>query len=614
MVVFNFNKLFYPNLILLLFMLHCGIVGFAVNSQLNLFRDTTESKDNAYLQWFFALSSGLMANITLLFLLGITGWLNRYAVFLGGLALMAFAILILLFSFPFQDRIKRIHLGPAGILEILALLALFLVLGWKAVRVPGNCDDTFFHLPLARFYIEHQMIALNEYLRLPLAPQNVDLLFALGLMMGGDILAQGMAILPLFIISVGLIGAGVWLLGPTIPGSIIPGFLSVLVLLSLGPVNGNAGFAYIDDGLALFCWGAILALALWVSADDRSKGWVVIAGMLAGGAAGSKYLGGVLALLIGLYLLAIRRDWRASLTYAIAVIVFGSWWYIRSAVISGDPFHPAGGNIFGHFLWNADDLLRQKHEMMLQGAGKSSLNIYSALLKAHVLQWAPAFLSLIFFKKEGKPLRLLQIVFLSYFLFWFFSIQVSRYLAPIFAVGSFLSIYFLYRVVIGPFILALASRKAWLGNPYIPGALCLVLLLTIGATSYRAAVNRVAHWDEVLESRTGYTLIQQANKLIPIFGSRLIQVGFGDFNYFFNGTAIGDVFGPGRYSEMTNCDDSHQLISPSAMTALMQRFNSRMLAVNTKRFAIDVAAYQEYFDIRQESADGLLLVKKQSFN
>jgi hypothetical protein len=65
---------------------------------------------------------------------------------------------------------------------------------------------------------------------------------------------------------------------------------------------------------------------------------------------------------------------------------------------------------------------------------------------------------------------------------------------------------------------------------------------------------------------------------------------------------------------MTNCDDSHQLISPSAMTALMQRFNSRMLAVNTKRFTIDVAAYREYFDVWQESGDGLLLVKKQSFN
>ena len=231
-----------------------------------------------------------MANITLLFLLGIAGWLNRYAVFGGGVALMAFAVPVLLFPFSLLNRIKRIRLGSATILEFLALLVLFLILVLNAVKVPGLWDDTSYHLPLARFYVEKQAIALNEYLRFPLFPHNVNLLFSLGLMMGGDILAQGMATLPLFIISIGLIGAGIWLLG-----SKIPGFLAVLVLLSLSPVKDTMGYAYIDNGLALFCWGAILALALWVSTDHRSTGWVVIAGMLAGGAAGSKYFGGVLA-------------------------------------------------------------------------------------------------------------------------------------------------------------------------------------------------------------------------------------------------------------------------------------------------------------------------------
>jgi hypothetical protein len=123
-------------------------------------------------------------------------------------------------------------------------------------------------------------------------------------------------------------------------GLTLAGFLSVLLLLYLPVIRGTLGYAYIDNGLASFSWGATLALALWASADGRSRRALIIAGMLARGAAGTKILGGVLALLLGLYLLLVRRDWGASLTYAIATIAFDSWWYVRSTILSGDPIHP----------------------------------------------------------------------------------------------------------------------------------------------------------------------------------------------------------------------------------------------------------------------------------
>src|SRR5438477_419419 len=75
------------------------------------------------------------------------------------------------------------------------------------------------------------------------------------LMIGGDAAAQGMATIPIFIITLGLIGSGVWLLGSTLPG-----FLSVLLLLYLPVIRGTLGYAYIENGLALFSWGATLAL------------------------------------------------------------------------------------------------------------------------------------------------------------------------------------------------------------------------------------------------------------------------------------------------------------------------------------------------------------------
>ena len=138
--------------------------------------------------------------------------------------------------------------------------------------------------------------------------------------------------------SLGLIGSGLWLLGSTLPG-----FLSVMLLLYLPAIRETLGYAYIDDGLALFSWGATLALALWASAGGRSRRALIIAGMLAGGAAGTKIFGGVLALLLGLYLLLLRRDWSASLTYAITTMAFGSWWYVR-------PPYPVSTGSVGVFL------------------------------------------------------------------------------------------------------------------------------------------------------------------------------------------------------------------------------------------------------------------------
>src|SRR5690606_36499268 len=160
---------------------------------------------------------------------------------------------------------------------------------------PGHFDDTMYQLPLARHYLEHQRIALHEYLRFPLFPQNINLLFVLGLMLDGVLLAQGFASLPLFIIAVGLVGASIWMLGTSTVG-IFAGAL----LFIIGPIKRTLGFAYVDNGLAMFCWAATLAFLLFDNERQQRKTalcWAALAGLMAGAAAGSKYFGVVLAAL-----------------------------------------------------------------------------------------------------------------------------------------------------------------------------------------------------------------------------------------------------------------------------------------------------------------------------
>jgi hypothetical protein len=109
-------------------------------------------------------------------------------------------------------------------------------------------------------------------------------------------------------------------------------------------------------------------------------------------------------------------------------------------------------------------------------------------------------------------------------------------------------------------------------------------------------------------------LFEQANKPSPLFGRRLVQVGFENDIYFFDGTVIGDWFRLGRNSTMTTCSinfshsaDSCQMMPPLKLIKLMKGFKSRMLAVNTKRITIDVMAYEKYFELSKQTEDGVLL-------
>jgi hypothetical protein len=616
----DIGNIFFTGSIISIFLLHCSIVGFAFNAWLEDWGGMQASSTNFYIKIFFILSSGLMINLATLFIIGSIGLLNMYAIASSGMTLIICSCLFIVLRHKFpNDQSSNFLINAINVVvscrifDIISIILLFLIVTLLAVFRGWGFDDAMYHMPLARSYVQHQAIVLNEYLRFPLFPQNMEMLFALaleigGLTISGQMIAQGMAVIPIFVTSLGLIGCGVWLLGSTLPG-----FLSVALLFYLPVIRENIAHAEVDVGLALFSWGAILALAQWASYGCRSRGTLILAGMLAGGAAGTKMLGAVLALLLALYLLLVHRNWwRACLPYAIATIAFGSWWYIRSAVISGDPIHPVGGNIFGFFLWDASDWLGQKAEQGTHGVDKNLLYLWPALQKAGVSVWILAFISGIYVHERNSAFRLFYGIFITYFLFWFFATQIDRYLAPVFAVASFLSAYFIYRAGLGRLLSTLIARAPWLGAPHLPAALSLVILLPAAAFMYMKY--DVAQRGERLQERDGYTLFQKANTLIPVFGPKLVQVGFEKDIYFFDGTVIGDWFGLGRYSSMMTCSNTSsqtdppcQMLPPLKIVEFMKDINSGMLAVNTKLASIDLLTYERFFDLRMQNGDGVLL-------
>jgi 4-amino-4-deoxy-L-arabinose transferase-like glycosyltransferase len=482
---------------------------------------------------------------------------------------------------------------------------LFICLVLVAIKPPGMWDDTMYHLPYARHYLQNQAILINPNLRFPLFPHNGNLLFTLGLMYGSETDAQVLATLPLFVIALGLFGAG-----QTFLRSVSAGYLAVVLFLALEPVHEALGYAYIDNILALYCWGAVLALALWLRKGRALNHWLVTSGILAGSAAGTKLFGGVVAVVIGLYLVLAVRKLRPVAIYALSTLVFGIGWYLRSFYISGDPVHPAGGYIFGHFIWNAADLLSQQQEQSTHGVEKSLAHLFGALQKAGAVMLVPALFVFVQPGGRRKPVFFLYLCFVLYLLFWLYATQVARYLSPIIALGALLSVLFVYQAGLGTSLRQLGRRWAGLWPRRVAALAVGSCGLALALLSARTVPATLSNWDATLKGRSGYELMSAANSLTPEHGTVLLQVGFENAIYFFNGTVIGDWFGPGRYNNMLRCQARCAIAPAAQMAGLMQGFGARMLAVNSKRFEFNPQSYLDYFEVKVQSSDGYLLTLK----
>lgn len=612
---------------------------------------------------FYSVCLGMLANMLALFGLGLAGALNLAAVGWAALVLFVLAICGLIAfqrcasGIPCFKWNMRSRAPAADWLQAATLLVIFLLCIAVSLHPPGHWDDTMYQLPLARHYVEQQAIVLHEYVRFPLFPQNMNLLFALGLMLGDadaasapaalpasssaagaigawvfgppEVFAQAFATVPLFIIAVGL-----WATSRRYLGSGIPGLLAAVTLFVIGPVKSTLGFAYVDNGLALYCWAAALAVAGMVeprytgaarigtpgssenvhpgeitglhgNADSQKNmaALALLAGALAGAACGIKYFGLVFATVLGLVvvLIAIAQAapnpqaapnrnvtsiLRPMLLYALGVVLTGVGWYVRSYFISGDPAHPAGASLFGFFLWNEGDLAHQYAEQAGYGVGINPLKLPAALREAGVLLWLPAVAS-ICFTRVPQPLRVLQVVFVGYLAFWFVVSQVPRYLGPAYGPGSFLAFYTLYRV--GQW----ASARWPLLRALVPAACVLAFAFVYAADRGSKYAAEYLNAERVLARNHGYALYQQANRDRAQRGARLVQVGFEDGVYFFQGTVVGDWFGLGRYRDILGCDALPCPMPDSdALKAALSRHGARMLLLNRQHMKIDEAALQ----------------------
>jgi hypothetical protein len=530
-----------------------------------------------------ALGLGAISNAALL--LGLLGLLSR-----GGVVALLLAANLFgsrawrsaferMRSWLRRNDSRRRGWAAAG---LFAALAILLPLLEQASFPPKDFDAIMYHLPVAKAYAAAHRVEPLPHLRYPVFPQASELLFAAAILLADDVTAQ-MVVFLFFVVvlggllawslrsrklPVGVWGAALWIGSP-----------SVLLL------SGNA---YVEMALAAFGTLSLYALLVWWETDRR--GWATAAGALAGCAAATKYTGLFFVAVVAgglLRSLARRGGARDAVLPLLGAVAFGGPWYLRNALLAGDPVWPFLGRLLGYRFWTAGDLNSMMHSMRSYGWGRGIENLIQLPwnLATERSGWAGS-LRIVFLllpltlavAAVGKTGRRVGLVVAAYMLFWFYTNQLLRFLVPI-----------------SPVICALTAGAAWatartLGKHLLSGAKARAAFAALGFAALalpgvfwmvrerRASgpppVTAAAREDFLSSRFPSYRFYRELNRR---FGRDYVVYAFHDedMKYYCEGMQLGDWFGPARYASIP-------LSSGRALFESLRKFDADYLLMHSR--------------------------------
>lgn len=288
-------------------------------------------------------------------------------------------------SFPARpqtlDGVEPQRIPWLGLVVVSALLAPVVAL---ALGPTVSWDASTYHLTLPRLYLEHggfRPVELNVYSHWPL---GVELLFAFALAVRGVVTAKlvhlGFGLLLSWLLVVACrsflpAGRQLWAAG-----------LAALVFLANGVVLFELRVAYVDLAHAFYFTAALIFLLRWLDAADQEqgeptgdRGLLLLAGLAAGLAAGTKLNGIAGVVLLSLVALPTlrrhRRRWiRFAGYFVLPAVALWLPWPVRSAMGTGNPVYPLLHGLFGGPDWGPELAAQLASWQRSIGMGRTALD------------------------------------------------------------------------------------------------------------------------------------------------------------------------------------------------------------------------------------------------
>jgi hypothetical protein len=396
---------------------------------------------------------------------------------------------------------------------------------------PTGGDEAMYHLPHARAWVESGSLDIHGWLRYPWFPFNLDIPFAAALVLYDDVFAHLLGALPGWVCAGLLFQTAQRFTG--VPGA------AIASILWLQASRDQYAYAGVDLGASLFVF-ATYATYLQAKEAQQKSPWLILAAFFLGVTCGGKYqsLSFIPLLLLGLWLT--DRSPSTVAKAAMAFLLPCGYWYIRNALLTGDPFQPMGGKIFGFTDWNLADFHAQ-----------------FADLKVHTgwPQWYfwPLLLIPLFRPLRNHPYMPSALWICAYGIaVWLKTSHYPRYLLPLYPLMCILSV-----VAWGALFRHVAKKIAVFQVLHSPKrakrswAILLILFLPLLYISWYKELTQVAPTPASREALF-HTVIPSYDALNYIKShpsKKVYQIGLDDAIYFSDVPLYGDCFGPWRYSD-----------------------------------------------------------------
>lgn len=439
-----------------------------------------------------------------------------------------------------SDKLSRAPLSWAERGSLILIILYWAPTLLAPLDPPSVGDELMYHLPHAQQWAQTGHLQVNEWLRYPWFPYNFDLLYSAGLVMRGDVFPHLLHALAGWLVSLMLYRLGIRYFGQL---TALLATLTWMVITDGMLPGGMYATAYIDMGITFFVFAACATCKLWLE-DTQHRHWLWVSSFLLGVAAGSKYQ--VLGFLPLLLIVLLWQDRRPG-TWLGVVLCFLApclYWYARNALLTGDPFNPLGGKIFGFSDWNLGDYEYQMYDLK-RSANWPQWQLWPAVL-------APMFANL----RQNPAARVAYIYSAYAVVLWYFTSRYDRYLLPSYPVLALLSAGVIQAALFHSPLYKLHFRFP-INRRYTTGLKLLAFAFLLVLTAKNLIPKLERQWLQLAATPTAridflrshvmdYDLLTQLGQIST---GRIYQWGFEGVLYYAPHPIWGDHFGPWRYRD-----------------------------------------------------------------